>query len=407
VICRHCRSPLAESMLDLGFAPPSNAYLDDLNRPEVYLPLKLQVCTDCWLVQTGFDIDAASVFSSDYAYFSSTSSSWLAHAERFTDMIVNRLSLDSHSHVVEVASNDGYMLRNFVKRGIPCQGVEPSASIAAVAEAQGIPVVRAFFGESLGRNISARGKLADLIIGNNVLAHVPDINDFCRGLKALLKASGTVTLEFPHLLRLIEGVQFDTVYHEHYSYLSLGTVERIFQSVGLRIYDVEEIPTHGGSLRVFGCHSECSYPTGKRVFELRARETEFGLTSIGLYRGFQAQVDRVKNEFLEFLLYAKKQNITVAAYGAAAKGNTLLNYAGIKPDLLSVVFDGAGSKQGRYLPGSHIPICNPSMLPVFSPDVLLILPWNLADEIKAIVIPQLKAGSAIYTAIPTLRRVDQ
>lgn len=405
--CRHCQSSQMETVLDLGFAPPSNAYLEDLNGPEVYLPLKLLVCTNCWLVQTSYDADPTSLFSPDYAYYSSTSSSWLAHAERYTESIIARLNLDGSSQVVEIASNDGYLLKNFLRNHIPCLGVEPCAGTAAVAETLCVPVVKEFFSEKLARKLHQLGKSADLVIGNNVLAHVPDINDFCRGLKVLLKSGGTITLEFPHLLRLIESVQFDTVYHEHYSYFSLLTVEAIFRSAGLRVYDVQELPTHGGSLRVFGCHTESDYSVSARVDDLRRREAEYGLKDIDLYRGFQARVDKVKNDFVAFLLDAKRRNLAVAAYGAAAKGNTLLNYAGIKPDLLPIVFDKARSKQGRYLPGSHIPICDPSQIQIYNPDVLLILPWNLAAEISTALKSKLREDCSIYTVIPALQKVGQ
>ncbi|MGT2429925.1 class I SAM-dependent methyltransferase [Cupriavidus basilensis] len=383
--CRHCGTPLTHVFLDLGFAPPSNAYLtqDALRAPETYFPLKLFVCDDCGLVQTEDYAQADELFSNDYAYFSSISQSWLAHAKAYTEMITSRLALGSESLVIEVAANDGYLLRNFVATGIPCLGIEPTASTASAAAQQGVPVLQEFFGAALAERLAGEGRRADLIVGNNVYAHVPDINDFTAGLKIALKPGGTITLEFPHLMRLIEQVQFDTVYHEHFSYFSLGTVARIFAAAGLRVYDVEELPTHGGSLRVYGCHADDSRADAAEVSSLLAEESRRGLACAGhaSYRDFQAQADQVKDGLLAFLLEQKRLGKKVAAYGAAAKGNTLLNYAGLKPDLLPYVCDAAPSKQGKYLPGSHIPIVSPDVLRERQPDIVLILPWNIADEV--------------------------
>lgn len=381
--CRHCGSPLERTFLDLGFAPPSNAYLseDDLNKPELYYPLKLKVCTHCWLVQTEDYTRADELFPPDYAYFSSTSSSWLAHARRYCEAMTKRLGLNANSLVIEVASNDGYLLKNFVEAGIPCMGIEPTASTATAAEGLGIPVLREFFGEALGKRLAAEGRRADLIAGNNVYAHVPDINDFTLGLKAALKPGGTITLEFPHLMRLIEHTQFDTVYHEHFSYLSLHTVNRIFRQAGLRVFDVEELPTHGGSLRVYGCHADDRHHDTAAVAALLAEEERRGMRDIALYRAFQSRADRIKDDLVAFLIGQKREGKKVAAYGAAAKGNTLLNYAGIRPDLLPFVCDAAPSKQGKYLPGSHIPVLPPVVLKERKPDILLVLPWNIADEV--------------------------
>jgi SAM-dependent methyltransferase len=370
-------------LLDLGSAPPSNAYLkaDDLSKPELYYPLKLSVCTRCWLVQTEDYARADELFAPDYAYFSSTSSSWLEHAARYTRDIAQRLLLNRDSFVIEVASNDGYLLRNFVAAGIPCLGIEPTDGTADAAERLGIPVLREFFNEALGRRLAAEGQKADLIIGNNVYAHVPGINDFTKGLQAVLKPGGTITLEFPHLMRLIEHAQFDTVYHEHFSYLSLYTVVCIFAQAGLRVFDVEEWPTHGGSLRVYGCHCEDLRPEAGSVARILAEEERQGLRRLDTYRNFQQRVDQIKNGLLTFLIEQKYAGKKVAAYGAAAKGNTLLNYAGVKPDLLPFVCDAAPSKQGKFLPGSRIPILSPDALRRYKPEMILILPWNIANEV--------------------------
>jgi SAM-dependent methyltransferase len=381
--CRHCRTPLAHTFLDLGFAPPSNAYLNlaDLSKPEKHYPLKIKVCGHCWLVQTEDYAQADELFGPDYAYFSSTSSGWLAHAECYVAQMTQRLGLNSESLVIEVASNDGYLLKNFVSAGISCLGIEPTSSTAAAAEKLGIPVLREFFGRALGERLAIEGRQADLIAGNNVYAHVPDINDFTHGLKAALKSGGTITLEFPHLLRLIEYTQFDTVYHEHFSYLSLYTVDRIFKTAGLRIWDVEELPTHGGSLRIYGCHQADSRPTTNAVETLLRRETEAGLQTLTPYASFQERANKVKDDLLDFLIKKKRAGKKVAAYGAAAKGNTLLNYAGVKPDLLPFVCDAAGAKQGKCMPGSHIPILPPQAIEQAQPDFVLILPWNIANEV--------------------------
>lgn len=402
--CRHCGEPLQHSFLDLGFAPPSNSYLSEaeLSAPEVYFPLKLKVCNHCWLVQTEDYAQADLFFSKDYAYFSSTSTSWLEHAAAYSEAMTQRLGLGSDSFVIEVASNDGYMLKNFVASNIPCLGVEPTASTAAAAEQLGIPVLREFFGEALGKRLAGEGRQADLIAGNNVYAHVPDINDFTRGLKAALKSGGTITLEFPHLMRLIEHTQFDTVYHEHFSYLSLYTVSRIFAAAGLCIYDVEELPTHGGSLRIFGGHVEDSPEINANVASVLAAETSAGLQNMAVYESFQQRADDVKNGLLSFLIEQKRAGKTVAAYGAAAKGNTLLNYAGVKPDLLSFVCDAAPSKQGKYLPGSHIPVFAPDELLRNPVDYVVVLPWNIFDEVKS-QLQRVGVKSAFVVAIPTVR----
>lgn len=402
--CRHCATPLAHTVLDLGFTPPSNAYLAqaDMSKPEKYYPLKVMVCDHCWLVQTQDYAQADELFSPDYAYFSSTSQGWLAHAKSYAEQITHSLGLSSNSLVIEVASNDGYLLRNFVAAGIPCLGIEPTASTAAAAERLGIPVLRAFFGEALGKRLSSKGKQADLIAGNNVYAHVPDINDFTLGLKAALKPGGTITLEFPHLLRLLEQTQFDTIYHEHYSYLSLYTVSRIFQEAGLRVWDVVQLPTHGGSLRVYGCHQADSRPTTQAVETLLRREAEAGLQTLSPYASFQARANKVKDDLLDFLIEQKRVGKQVAAYGAAAKGNTLLNYAGVKPDLLPFVSDAAAAKQGKFMPGSHIPILPPQAIQQAQPDFVLILPWNIADEVMKQNAFIREWGGKFVTAVPEL-----
>jgi hypothetical protein len=403
--CRHCGAPLRHRFLDLGFAPPSNAYLSaaDLVRPETYYPLRVLVCGRCWLVQTEDHARADALFADDYAYLSSTSRSWLDHARRFTAHAIDVFGLGPRSHVVEAASNDGYLLRNFVAAGIPCLGIEPTAGTAALAEAQGIPVLREFFGEALAHRLVAEGRAADLVVGNNVYAHVPDINDFTRGLATLVKPEGAITLEFPHLLRLIEGGQFDTIYHEHFSYLSLGVVMRIFTASGLRVWHVEELSTHGGSLRVYGCRIGASRPVSPAVETILSREAEAGLCDLRTYAAFQARADRIKDDLLAFLIDQKRAGKRIVAYGAAAKGNTLLNYAGVKPDLLAYVCDAAVSKQGKFMPGSHIPIRPPAALRDDRPDCVLILPWNIADEVRAHLREVLGNHVTCATAVPELR----
>lgn len=402
--CRHCGTTLVHTFLDLGFAPPSNAYLraEDLRRPEKYFPLTIKVCDTCWLVQTEDYAQADELFSSDYAYFSSTSTSWLAHAAEYVRKMTATLGLGAGSFVIEVASNDGYLLKNFVAAGIPCLGIEPTASTAAAAEQLGIAVRREFFGERLGRDLAAAGQQADLIAGNNVYAHVPDINDFTRGLKAALKRGGTITLEFPQLMQLIDQVQFDTVYHEHFSYLSLYTVSRIFRACGLRVYDAEQLPTHGGSLRVYGCHDDDARSTTAAVQQLLEQEQQQGLQRLETYLAFQPKADAIKDALLTFLLEQKRLGRRVAAYGAAAKGNTLLNYAGVKPDLLPFVCDAAAAKQHKFMPGSHIPILPPSALQQRPVDYLLILPWNIAAEVRQQYAWLGERGTRFVTAVPAL-----
>ena len=402
--CRHCYEKLKTTFLDLGFQPPSNAYLksDDLKRAEIYLPLKILVCEHCWLVQTEDYASSDSYFTEDYAYFSSVSSTFLAHAKEYSDMITNRLGLDEESFVIEIASNDGYLLKNFVAMNIPCLGVEPTESTASVAIEAGIPVMQEFFGKQLAVNHFA-DKKADLILGNNVYAHVPDINDFTSGLKHSLKHGGTITLEFPHLLSLIESNQFDTVYHEHFSYLSLLSVQRVFEKQGLRVFDVEKLTTHGGSLRLYGCHQEDIRENTDEIQSILNAEITAKLDSVETYQSFQPKAEAVKNDLLRFLLDQKREGKIVAAYGAAAKGNTLLNYAGVQRDLVEFVCDAAPSKQDKYMPGSHIPILDPSHLQKRAVNFVLILPWNLADEIAQQLSYLRKGGTKFVVAVPELR----
>ncbi len=403
--CRHCAAELTLAMVDLGSAPPSNAYLnaESLNRPEKWFPLRVLVCGQCWLAQTEDFAGAQELFDADYAYFSAFSSSWLAHSERYVADIVVSAGLDGNSHVVEVAANDGYLLQYFKVRGIPCTGIEPTASTASAARAKGIKIIEDFFGVRLAKAMVAQGLPADLAIANNVLAHVPDINDFVAGFAVLLTEGGLATFEFPHLLRLVEGNQFDTIYHEHYSYLSLSAVTRVFAANGLSVFDVEEHPTHGGSLRVFAQRQE----SGKRlrnprVDALLAYEEHAGLLTAGFYERFQSAAEKVKNDFLAFLLQARRDGKTVAAYGAAAKGNTLMNFAGIRADLIAFVVDRNPAKQGKYMPGSRIPIFGETKLLDSKPDYVVILPWNLKSEIVAQLDYLRGWGGVFVTAIPVL-----
>ena len=394
--CRHCGSPLTEEVIDLGHQPPSNAYLrpDQLALPEITYPLKVFVCTHCWLVQLPAHAAAEDLFTADYAYFSSTSSSWCAHAERFVIAATEQFQLGSESFVVELASNDGYLLQYVQQRGIPCLGIEPTHATAEAARAKGIETIERFFGVELAAELEP----ADLVVANNVLAHVPDINDFVAGIARLLKPEGRASIEFPHLLRLLEGNQFDTIYHEHYSYLSLRTVQRIAAAAGLSVVDVEELPTHGGSLRVWLAHQGATEPMPSMAAVLAA-EAKAGLETLEAYAGFQQRAEAAKHGLLEFLLEAKHEGKQVLGYGAAAKGNTLLNYAGVKPDLLAAVADRAPSKQGKFLPGNHIPVISPEQLGARNPDALLVLPWNLIGELQ-----QQLPGEELVTAIPELRR---
>ncbi|WP_119967462.1 class I SAM-dependent methyltransferase [Simplicispira lacusdiani] len=401
--CRHCGAPVTLPLADLGTAPPSNAYLsaEALHAPERWYPLRVLVCERCWLVQTEDFAQAHELFDAEYAYFSSYSSSWLAHAQAYVEAMAQRFALGPHSRVVEVAANDGYLLQYVAARGIPCLGVEPTASTAAAARAKGIEVVERFFGRELARELVAQGQAADLTAANNVLAHVPDINDFVAGFAVLLKPAGVATFEFPHLLQLVQQCQFDTLYHEHFSYLSLTAVQRIFAANGLTVFDVEELPTHGGSLRVYARRTDGeSRPEASAVAALLAREAQAGVASAGFYSGFQQECLRIKRELLSFLIAAQAQGRKVAAYGAAAKGNTLLNFAGVRADLLPYVVDRNPAKQGKFLPGSRIPVVDEAHLRADRPDVVLILPWNLRDEVVAQLAYIREWGGRFAVAVP-------
>lgn len=403
--CRHCQAELSLPFLDLGSAPPSNAYLsaDGLRAPETWYPLRLLTCETCWLVQTEDHAGREDLFTEDYAYFSSFSTSWLTHSQAYVAAMCSRFGLNGRSLVAEVASNDGYLLQYVQQADIPCYGIEPTASTAAAAIAKGIEVVERFFGAALADELAAQGRRVDLLAANNVLAHVPDINDFVAGVTRLLKAQGVATFEFPHLLQLIAHTQFDTAYHEHYSYLSLTAVQRIFDANGLCVFDVEEHPTHGGSLRVFAQRKDSGrHLRTPAVEQMLQREVAAGLTCADTYTAFQARADRVKNGFHAFLIEAKRQGKTVAAYGAAAKGNTLMNYAGVRPDLLAFVVDRNPAKQGRYMPGSRIPIVAEAHLAEAKPDHIVILPWNLKTEVMEQLAYARSWGARFVTAIPTL-----
>jgi 2-polyprenyl-3-methyl-5-hydroxy-6-metoxy-1,4-benzoquinol methylase len=403
--CRHCRAEVSLPLIDLGSAPPSNAYLTrlTLRRPERWFPLEVLVCESCWLVQAVAYSRAAELFDEEYAYFSSFSDIWLAHAEHYVDAMVERFGLTRDSYVVEVASNDGYLLQYVKQRGIPCVGVEPTASTAAAARLKGIETLQEFFGVEIAKLLADQGRQADLIVANNVLAHTPEINDFSAGFAALLKPQGVATFEFPHLMQLIEHHEFDTVYHEHFSYLSFTTVARVFSANGLAVFDVEELGTHGGSLRIFAQRKDTgTHPTSSKVARLLDREAAAGMNSAGYYRGFQEHADKVKDDFLAFLLDAKREGKTVAAYGAAAKGNTLMNYAGIRPDLIPFVVDRNPAKQGKYMPGSRIPIVDEDRLRQEKPEYVVILPWNLKAEIMQ-QLEYIRAwGGQFVTAVPQL-----
>jgi 2-polyprenyl-3-methyl-5-hydroxy-6-metoxy-1,4-benzoquinol methylase len=407
--CRFCAAPLTLSFADLGMSPPSNAFLkaEALNRMERFYPLHAWVCEKCFLVQLEEFESAEQIFSEDYAYFSSFSESWLAHAKAYTEMMAKRFALGSSSFVVEIASNDGYLLQYFVQHGVPVLGIEPTANTAAAAERKGVPTLVKFFGVATATELAAKGKKADLILGNNVLAHVPDLNDFVRGMSLLLKPGGVVTMEFPHLLNLMREIQFDTIYHEHFSYLSFVVAERVFAAHGLTLFDVDEIPTHGGSLRIYARHAaNTALSVSAKVTELRAREQAAGLERADTYRSFAAQVRATKRSLLKFLIAAKEQGKSVVGYGAAAKGNTLLNYCGVRSDLVEYVVDRSPQKQGRFLPGVHIPVFAPEKIAQTRPDYVLILPWNLKDEIAAQMAGIRAWGGRFVVPIPETRVLD-
>ena len=401
--CRFCHAPLETTLVDLGEQPPSNSYLKSAEQDEKVYALKAMVCDACHLVQLDTTVDPGEIFHDDYAYFSSFSASWVAHAKSYADKMTAKLGLDASSKVVEVASNDGYLLQHFVQAGVPVLGVEPSASVAAAARAKGVETVELFFNAETAVRLKSEGHAADLIAANNVLAHVPDINGFVAGFAALLKDDGVLTVEFPHLLNMLNLVQFDTIYHEHYFYLSLLAVEGVFKAHGLRVFDVEEISTHGGSLRVFACKDgSVKHSDGSGLQSVRTKEEAAGLKGGSAYAGFEDKVKTVRADLLKFLDAAKADGKTVVGYGAAAKGNTLLNYCGASVNDVDFVVDANDWKQGRYLPGSRIPILSPDHLVTAKPDYVLILPWNLREEIEAQLSYVRDWGGQFVVAIPEL-----
>jgi len=381
--CRFCESPLRHTLVDLGMSPLCESYVSvgDLNRMEPFYPLRVYVCDSCYLAQLEEYVSPEAIFT-EYAYFSSYADSWLRHAKSYTDMMAERFGVGPNSLVVELASNDGYLLQYFVEKGVPVLGIEPARNVARVAIERGIPTLVEFFGEKIAARLAADGNKADLIVGNNVLAQVPGLNDFVRGMKVLLKPRGIATLEFPHLVRLMDENQFDTIYHEHFSYFSFLAVEKIFAAHGLTIFDVDELPTHGGSLRIYARHTDdATKPVSSRVVELRSREEAAGLSQMPTYRAFSDKVQETKRKLLEFLIKVKREDKTVCGYGAPGKGNTLLNYCGIRTDFLDYTVDRNPYKQGKFTPGTHIPIFSPDKIGETRPDYLFILPWNFKDEI--------------------------
>jgi hypothetical protein len=406
--CRFCGAVLRATFVDLGMSPLCQTHIEphQLNHMERFYPLHAWVCERCWLVQLEQYVSPDEIFS-DYAYFSSYSDSWVEHARRYAESMISRLSLGPQSLVMEIASNDGYLLQHFLARDVPCRGIEPAANVAEAAIAKGIPTTVRFFGRQTAAEVASQYGRVDLLLGNNVLAHVPDINDFVAGMAILLKPDGVITMEFPHLLRLMDENQFDTIYHEHFSYLSFGTVERIFAHHGLRLFDVEELPTHGGSLRIYGCHaSDATHPNTTAVDKLRGTELERGLQNLATYGAFEARVKDTKRKLLRFLIDARASGKTIVGYGAPGKGNTLLNYCGIRTDLLDYTVDRSPHKQGRYTPGTHIPILDPAAIRETRPDYVLILPWNLQSEITQQFAYIREWGGRWVVPIPTVRILD-
>lgn len=403
-ICRFCGKPLTETFADLGMMPLSNAYIssEQLFGKEAFFPLHAFVCTDCFLVQV-IDAELPDNIFSDYAYFSSYSDTWLRHSQEFAAMAIPRFCLSDRSLVVELASNDGYLLQYFKEAGIPVLGVEPAENVALEAKGKGISTVVDFFGRRLAHELVNQGSKADLLIGNNVLAHVPDINDFVAGMKILLKDDGIITMEFPHLLKLMEERQFDTIYHEHFSYLSFSTTESIFNKYGLKIFDVDELPTHGGSLRIYACHSDFNgYAVTEHIAMMKEKEKKFGLKEIAVYRTFSEKIKALKRELLATLIDLKCQGATIVGYGAPAKGNTLLNYCGIRTDFIDYTVDRSPHKQGKFLPGTHIPILHPDEIRKTKPDYVIILPWNLKAEIMEQLEYIRQWGGKFIVAVPTV-----
>ena len=405
--CRFCRTPLHRTFADLGMSPLSNAYLpsERANSMEPFYPLHTYVCEQCLLVQLEEFESPGSIFS-DYAYFSSYSASWLEHARRYCEMATKRFVLGVDSQVIEIASNDGYLLKNFVTAGVPVLGIEPAENVAQAAIASGVPTQVRFFGAHIARDLREQGMRADLLLGNNVLAHVPDLNDFVAGLKILLADAGTITMEFPHLLELMRQTQFDTIYHEHFSYLSLYAVEQVFTSHGLRIFDVEQLPTHGGSLRIYVCHQQHDRPDERGLMAVRELEERQHLSSLAPYLRFSGQIDRVKWGLLRFLIDAREAGKQVVGYGAPAKGNTLLNYCGIRTDLLDYTVDLSPHKQGKLLPGTHIPVFAPDRIARTRPDYILLLPWNLEKEIAGQLQWTREWGARLLVAVPEVRVLE-
>lgn len=402
--CRFCHAYLIDTVVDLGMAPLSNSYIatEQLNAKEEFYPLHAYVCPKCFLVQLE-EFESPDAIFSEYAYFSSYSDSWLIHAKEYVAIMCERFSIAEQNHVVEIASNDGYLLQYFKEKNIPVLGIEPAVNVAQVAIEKGIPTVVDFFGRRLAQKLLDDGVQADLLLGNNVLAHVPDINDFVGGMKILLQADGIITMEFPHLLRLMQNRQFDTIYHEHFSYLSFSIVENIFAAHGLKIFDVEELPTQGGSLRVYACHADFfGYSVTKRGISMKEQEITFGLKDIVTYRAFTEKVKSLKFELLEILIALKKQGKTIVGYGAPAKGNTFLNYCGIRTDFIEYTVDRSPHKQGKFLPGTHIPIFAPDKIRETHPDYVLILPWNIKDEIMEQMNYIRQWGGKFIIAIPTV-----
>ena len=408
MICRSCRSELTNIVIDLGFAPPSNAYVtrEGLNKPEIYFPLRVLVCDSCWLVQTEDFLGRDDVFDSDYHYFSSTSISWVQHSKTYTESVIADLSLNSKNFVVEIASNDGYLLQHFQSAGIHCLGIEPTLSTATVSQEKGIPTLIEFFGSELAQRIIKDFRPADLVIGNNVFAHVPELNDFCEGISILLAKNGVCTLEFPHLLSLLKFNQFDTIYHEHFSYLSLISITPLLDRHNLRIFRVDKLHTHGGSLRIYICKTDANWLSNGSLDFLTEEERNFGLDTRSGYKELWSQARKMKIDLLKFLITCRDEGRIVVGYGAAAKGNTFINYAGIDSDLVRYVVDASKSKQSKFLPGSHIPIHSPEMLSKVRPDVLLILPWNIADEVLLQNKDLLELGCDFYVAVPELRKLN-
>jgi SAM-dependent methyltransferase len=403
--CRFCGTTLSHTLVDLGMSPLCESYvsLEKANQMEPFYPLRVYVCGSCYLAQLEQYVSAEEIFT-EYAYFSSYSDTWLEHAKRYTDMIVGRFGLGARSLVMELASNDGYLLQYFVQQGIKAIGVEPAANVAAVAEKKGVPTVVKFFGRETARELAAQHGQVDLLIGNNVLAQVPDLNDFVGGMKIVLKPGGVITLEFPHLMRLIYENQFDTIYHEHFSYFSFISAEKIFARHELAVFDVEELPTHGGSLRIYGRHAgDSGKPIGNRVVEMRERELDAGFSRMETYSRFGEQVKETKRKLLEFLISARREGKSVVGYGAPGKGNTLLNYCGIRTDFIDYTVDRNPYKQGKLLPGTHIPILHPDKIRETQPDYLLILPWNFKDEIMAQMADIREWGGKFVVPIPEVR----